>query len=166
MQGNCFLPFLRPLEIDKTDTNLKTEWIGQTTPKSWAVGDLKQLASGQVRMPEGKENMGPLNAAVAVSGKKKDSKSSRESRVVVFGGSFFANNNYSRFGGNMDLFLNSVSWVMEDESLISIHSKEDGPGRVELSQKEGTVIFLLTVIMIPLMVAAGGIVLWVLRKRL
>ncbi|MGK5087998.1 ABC transporter, partial [Bdellovibrionota bacterium FG-2] len=78
----------------------------------------------------------------------------------------FATNNYSRFGGNLDLLLNSVSWVMEDESLISIRAKEDEAGKVELSQKQGTVIFLLTVIIIPLLVAAGGIAIWAWRRRM
>jgi ABC-type uncharacterized transport system involved in gliding motility auxiliary subunit len=166
MQGNAFFPFLRPLEIEKTDPTLKTEWLGQTTPKSWAVTDMKALASGQVKFNEGTDKNGPLNAAVAVSGKKKGSKGTRESRLAVFGTSFFATNNYARFGGNLDFFLNSVSWIVEDESLISIRSKDDGPGKVELTQKEGTVIFLLTVIVIPLAVAVGGIVIWALRRRL
>jgi ABC-type uncharacterized transport system involved in gliding motility auxiliary subunit len=55
---------------------------------------------------------------------------------------------------------------MEDESMISIRSNEQGPGRVELSQKQGAVIFLVTVIVIPLLTAIAGIVIWVLRRRL
>jgi ABC-type uncharacterized transport system involved in gliding motility auxiliary subunit len=166
MQGNCFFPFLRPLDIEKTDPSLKAEWIGQTTPKSWAVTDMKALASGQVKFNEGKDRSGPLNAAVAVSGKRKDSKAKRETRLVVFGTSAFATNQYARFGGNLDFFLNSASWVMEDENLISIRAKEEGPGKVELSQKQGTVIFLVSVIVIPLLIAIAGIVIWVLRRRL
>ena len=166
MQGNSFFPFLRPLDIEKTDPALKADWLGQTTNKSWAVTDMRALSSGQVKFNEGKDRTGPLNAAVAISGKKKDSKGTRESRLVVFGTSAFATNNWQRYGGNLDFFLNSVSWAMEDETLISIRAKEEGPGKVELSQKQGTVIFLLTVIVIPLLVAVGGIVVWVLRRRL
>jgi ABC-type uncharacterized transport system involved in gliding motility auxiliary subunit len=66
----------------------------------------------------------------------------------------------------MDLFQNSVNWAMEDESLISIRPKEDGAGKVELSQKGGTFIFLVTVILIPLLVAAGGVVIWAVRRRM
>jgi ribose transport system substrate-binding protein len=40
----------------------------------------------------------------------------------------------------LDFFLNSISWALEDESLISIRSKDDESGKVELSQNEGIVI--------------------------
>ncbi len=166
-QAKCFFPFTRPLEIlPSTPPSLHVQWISQTTPKSWAVMDLKQLAKGEVSFQKGKDKAGPLNAAVAVEGKQKDSKATRNTRLVVFGTSFFATNNFARYGVNSDLFLNSVSWVMEDESLISIRAKDEGPGKVELSQKSGTFIFLLTVIIIPLLVSIGGLVIWIFRRRM
>ncbi len=166
-QGNCYFPFLRPLEIlPNAPASLKIQWLAQTTPKSWAVTDMKSISSGQVQFNPAKDKGGPLTAAIVADGKLKDSKASRNTRLVVFGTSQFATNNYSRFGGNLDLLLNSVSWVMEDESLISIRAKEDEAGKVELSQKQGTVIFLLTVIIIPLLVSAAGIAIWAWRRRM
>src|SRR5262249_17796061 len=122
--------------------------------------------SGKVQFNEGKDIKGPMTTAIAVEGKQKDSKATRNTRLVVFGTSQFASNNYSRYGNNLDFFLNAASWVMEDESLISIRAKEEGPGKVELSQKSGTFIFILTVILIPALIFVGGIVSWVLRRRL
>lgn len=166
-QENCGFPFSRPLNIiPGAPAGMSVQWIGQTTPKSWAVSDAKQIASGQIQLTEGSDNKGPFNVAVAIDGKQKDSKATRNTRMVVFGSSTFANNNYSRFGGNIDFFMNAVSWIMEDESLISIRAKEDGAGKVELSQKAGRTIFLLTVIIIPLLIAVGGVVNWVRRKKL
>ena len=110
--------------------------------------------------------MGPLNAAIAIEGKVKDSKAARNTRMVVFGSSNFATNNFARYAGNLDFMMNAVSWVMEDESLISIRAKEEGPGKIELSQKSGTFIFLLTVIVIPLLIAAAGLGIWIVRRRL
>jgi ABC-type uncharacterized transport system involved in gliding motility auxiliary subunit len=166
-QGNCFFPFTRPLEIiSGAPAGMNVQWIGQTTPKSWGVMDLSQLAKGEVQFNPGKDKQGPLNAAIAIEGKQKDSQASQKTRMVVFGTSLFATNNFSRYGGNLDFFVNSVSWVMEDESLISIRAKEDGPGKVELSQKAGTFIFLLTVVAIPLIVAAAGVIIWAIRRRM
>jgi ABC-type uncharacterized transport system involved in gliding motility auxiliary subunit len=166
-QAQCYFPFARPVEAaGNAATGVTPVWMAQTTPKSWAVTDLKQLASGQVKFTEGKDRNGPLTAAIAVDGKLKDSKATRNTRIVLFGSSMFATNNYQRFGGNLDLMLNSAAWVLEDESLISIRAKESDAGKVELSQKQGTVIFLLTVFVIPLVIAVGGIVIWVLRRRL
>jgi ABC-type uncharacterized transport system involved in gliding motility auxiliary subunit len=103
---------------------------------------------------------------MSIDGKPVNSKAPRNTRVVVFGSSSFANNQFSRMGGNLDLFMNAVAWTLEDESMISIRTKDDGPGRVEMSNKEGTVIGLLTVFVIPFLIASGGIVIWILRKRL
>jgi ABC-type uncharacterized transport system involved in gliding motility auxiliary subunit len=96
----------------------------------------------------------------------KDSKATRNTRLVVFGSSLFAVNGLVNRGGNLDFFLNSVSWIMEDESLISIRTKEEAPSRVELSARQSGFVFILTVILIPLLIAVAGIVIWVLRKRL
>jgi ABC-type uncharacterized transport system involved in gliding motility auxiliary subunit len=166
-QGNCFFPFTRSLAIlPSAPPSLHVQWIAQTTPKSWSVADLKQLTKGEVRFTEGKDKQGPLDAAIAVEGKQKDSKSTKNTRLVVFGTSFFATNNFSRYGGNLDFFLNSVAWVVEDESLISIRAKEEAPGKVELSQKSGAFIFMLTVIVVPLLIAVGGLVIWIFRRRM
>lgn len=166
-EGQCYFPFTRPLEVmTGAPATLKVEWIAQTTPKSWGEFDLKELGQGRVSYAEGKDKIGPLTVAIAIDGKPTDSKSEKSTRIVVFGSSQVGSNNYSRFGGNSDLFLNSVSWTMEDDSLISIRGKDAEAGKVELSRNSGRVIFLLTVIVIPLLVAISGIVIWVFRRRL
>ena len=166
-QGNCAFPFMRPLEISAgAPPSMNIHWLAQSTPKSWAVMDLKDLAKGEVQFKEGQDRLGPLNAALVVDGKKKDSTATRNTRIVTFGSSQFATNHFARFAGNLDLFVNSVSWLMEDESLISIHDKEEGPGKVELSQKAGTFIFLLTVLAMPLIIASTGVGIWFFRRKL
>lgn len=166
-QSNCAFPFARPLEvIPGAPAGMNVQWLAQTTPKSWAVMDLQGISKGEVKLDQARDKAGPLTVAIAVEGKQKDSKATKNTRLVVFGSSSFANNNYARYAGNLDFFLNAISYVMEDESLISIRAKEDGPGKVELSQKSGTFIFLFTVVVIPLLVAVAGLVIWIFRRRL
>ena len=166
-QGNCFSPFTRPLEaLTGAPAGLKIDWIAQTTPNSWGEMDVKEFARGQVSKTDGKDKAGPLTAAFAVSWKLDASKAKRDTRLVVFGSALFASNNYSRFGGNQDFFLNSVSWALEDESMISIRAKEGSAGKVELTKKSGEFIFLLTVVILPLLIAAGGVAIWAYRRRL
>jgi ABC-type uncharacterized transport system involved in gliding motility auxiliary subunit len=166
-QTNCVFPFTRPLEIvANPPAGLNVQWIAQTTPKSWAVTDFAQLAKGEISFHEGKDKQGPLNAALAIEGKQKDSKATKSTRLVVFGSSFFATNSGARNAGNLDLFLNSVSWTMEDESLISIRTKEEAPGKVELSQKAASFIAILTILVIPLLISAAGIAIWAYRRKL
>lgn len=166
-QPNCAFPFARPLDVvPYAPPGMTTQWIAQTTPKSWSIGDFKQLSSGQVRFTEGRDKSGPFTVAVSVEGKQKDSKSAKGTRMIIFSSSSFANNNYARFGGNLDFFMNSISWTLEDESMISIRPKEDENNKIEISEKLGMTIFLLSVVLMPLSISAGGIVNWVRRKKL
>lgn len=165
-QTQTYYPFARALEIiPNAPAELNVQWVAQTTPKSWLVGDLKALATGQVSFREGRDKQGPLNAVVSVSGKPKGSTAPRATRLIAFATSHVATNNWSRFGGNLDLFLNSISWLMEDDNLISIRAKEEGTQKLELTAKQSNVILLITVIIVPLLVAIGGIVIWVIRRR-
>jgi ABC-type uncharacterized transport system involved in gliding motility auxiliary subunit len=118
------------------------------------------------KFDQGVDLQGPLTTVIAVSGKKKDSKAAHETRIVVLSSSQFTNNQFSRYGANVDLFLNSVSWAVEDESMISIRTKEEDSGKIELTQNQGVAIFLSCVILIPLAIAVFGIVIWVRRKKL
>ncbi len=158
-------PFLRPLEqIPNPPAGLKLTWLAQTLPSSFLVTDFKQLATGQVKADSGKK--GPFRGAYAVDGKLADSKATRNSRIVFFGSSLFAMNQFMRFGNNLDFFLNSVSWLLEDETLISIRAKEATGAKLELSERENAFTRLVTVILIPLFIAIGGTVIWAMRRKL
>ena len=128
--------------------------------------DLNSLKTGRVSFVDGRDKRGPLTVAMAVEGKLKDSKAPRSSRLVVFGTSQFANNNFIRYGSNLDLMLNAISWIVEDESLISIRSKDEETGKIELSVREGRSIALLTILLLPLGIAVFGVVHWIKRRRL
>ena len=166
--ANSYFPFSRPIDIvPGAPSSLNLNWLAQTTSKAWGEVSKQQLTSGQVSFDKGQDREGPLTVVVSAEGKlSKDSKAPRNTRLVVFGTSTFETNNYSRFGGNQDLFLNSVSWLLEDESLISIHTKDEGPGKIELTQQAGSFIFLLCVVAIPLFIALAGVVIWYFRRRL
>jgi ABC-type uncharacterized transport system involved in gliding motility auxiliary subunit len=164
---SCAFPLSRPLEIiPGAPAGMNVQWLAQTTPNSWGVTNLKGLQSGQVQRVPGQDINGPMNAAIAVEGKQKDSKATKNTRLVAFGTSAFATNSYTRYMDNLDFFLNSVSWVVEDESLISIRTKEEASGKIELSDKAGSFIKLLTVFIVPFLIAAAGVSIWLARRKL
>jgi ABC-type uncharacterized transport system involved in gliding motility auxiliary subunit len=165
-QGQCYFPFSRPLElVNPAPEGLKTNWVAKTTPNAFGETDFAALSKGSAKKDPA-DPAGPLVSAVQVNGKKKDSKATRETRLVVFGSGQFPSNQFSRFGANVDLFLNAISWAVEDESLISIRAKEDEGSTLELSQTQAIVIFWTCVILIPLLISVFGIVIWVRRKKL
>lgn len=161
-------PFSRPIEVmGGAPTGIAASWIAQSSASSVLITNLKELATGQVRLQPGKDVPRSFQVAAAVEGKFKEAKlDARKTRIVVFGSAQVANNQWSRFGGNLDLFLNAVSWAAEDDSLISIRSKEDSSGRIELSARAGGVIGILTLVILPLLISGIGIGVWYFRRRM
>lgn len=167
MQNGVVFPLSRPIDILKEmPKGIRAQWLMQTTPGSWGETDFGSLTKGQVKFDTGKDIRGPLNAAVAIDGKREGKNAPKEARIVVVGTSLLATNQWARFGVNMDLFANSISWLIEDESLISIRDKQDAGGYIELTSVQGGLIFFVTVLLIPLGIAVTGIVVWLRRKRM
>ena len=128
-----------------------------TSADGWAESDLSVLsANGQrtVRMDPDVDRSGPVSLGVAVVG---DSGGDRKSRLVVFGDSDFASNFYFNQQGNGDLALNALSWLAEDESLISIRPREAGFNPIALTDNQADWIFWFGVILYPALVALVGI---------
>jgi ABC-type uncharacterized transport system involved in gliding motility auxiliary subunit len=170
MQGNTIFPLTRPLRIAKAlRPGLKVNWLTQTTPNAWAENDLAAIGKGSAKFDDGKDQRGPLYTAVAIDGKAADSAANpakKNTRIVVIGSSLMAANQWTRFGNNLDLFANAVSWLLEDESLISIRPKEEEGGTIQLSAVQGGLIRLVTVLLLPGIMIVFGIVVWLRRKKL
>lgn len=162
------LPFARPIVRTKEvlPETVKVQNLLSTSPKAWAETDIKGLVAGAARFDAGQDSMGVLNPAVAIEGKLAGSTAPKASRLAVFGSASFANNNISRMLNNSDLFLNAAAWLAEDDSTIAIRPRQSEAGRLDISQKEGLGIFLVTVVVMPLLVASAGIGFWAVRRKL
>jgi ABC-type uncharacterized transport system involved in gliding motility auxiliary subunit len=85
---------------------------------------------------------------------------------VVGGTSNYPINAYFPAQGNGNLFLNIVSWLAQDEDLISIRPKPAEDRRILLSQSQLSTIRLLTIFVLPgIALIAGIIVVWNRRRR-
>ncbi len=162
-----FYPLARHFTILPALPNkhLKVEAVAKTTPNSWAeAGGLKQ---GKVKYDEGKDRKGPLNLVVAVSGKWQVG-SEKETRLLVFGDSDFSNNRSFEFAGNGNFFLNAVAWLVGDESLISIRPPKmaGASGKLIMTPRQVQLLFMLSVVVVPLVIVGAGIVVWLRRRRL
>ncbi|MEE9390618.1 MAG: hypothetical protein V3U91_05180, partial [Candidatus Aminicenantaceae bacterium] len=98
--------------------------------------------------------------------KKEASRVKQKSRLAVFGDSDFASNRYYNVAGNGNFFLNAVNWLTEEADLISIQSKTSSPRTIQLTPSQGRMIFLVSVIILPLVVLITGIAIWARRKAL
>jgi ABC-type uncharacterized transport system involved in gliding motility auxiliary subunit len=149
-------PLTRSVGTAKTPPQGTTlQPLARTSPQSWGETNREALQRGEAQ-PDPSDPRGPLPVA-AVATKDK-------SRIVALGTSSLASNQFLNLQGNRDFFLNTVSWLAEEEDLISIRPKDVRQSPVFLSAQQGQAVFLLPVVVLPALVLVGGIVAMVRRR--
>jgi len=170
-------PVLRSVTASKVEGVTVSELL-QTGANSWAEMD---FGGKKVKFDEGVDKQGPITIAVVASKKldpaekadsEKDEKeptknsSAKKGNLVVLGDSDFANNTYFNFSGNGDFFLNTTSWLAEEESLISIRPRERKDSPVHLTSDVGAALFFMGTVLFPGVVVLVGVRKWWTRRRL
>ncbi|MDF5725594.1 MAG: Gldg family protein [Rhizonema sp. PD37] len=88
-----------------------------------------------------------------------------ESRMVVIGNSDFATDGLFEQQLNGDVFLNSVTWLsQQDQQPLSIRPKEANNRRINLTTAQANLLTSLSLIVLPLLGLVAAIVLWWRRR--
>ncbi len=160
-----FFPFVRSVEPEKSlPSGTTVETLFKSNPNSWGETDLNNKEATYDPKTDLK---GPLSLAVAATKEVKPAKGDNQavkSRMVVVGTSNFPVNAY--FAQNGNLFLNMVSWLAQDEDLISIRPKAPDDRRIVMSQSQMSMLRLFTIFVLPgIALIAGVIVVWNRRGK-
>lgn len=164
-------PYARSVDLtSKLPQGVQAERLAETGPfpGSWAETDRARLDRGETTFDEGKDLKGPVPVGVVATIElkgEKDSKDNKKARIVVYGNSAFAANGNLPFSGNLDLFLNSLSWLAEEEDLIAIRPKEITSTPLILTASQGKLVFWLPVVILPASLLAVGAVVLIRRRR-
>lgn len=168
-----FFPEARSVsKSDNVPAGLTFTEIAKTSPRSWA--ETSSLTTGQITFNDGLDKMGPISV-FAVAEKDAANPVTKEdqydlgvgqikTRVAVFGDADFAGNSYIKVQGNNDLFMNTISWLAEEEDLISVRPRDPEDRRLNLSKKQSRIILYLGVLFLPVLIFVTGIVVYVKRK--
>jgi ABC-type uncharacterized transport system involved in gliding motility auxiliary subunit len=162
-----FFPVARTVAVkEKPPEGVTAQALARTSSESWAETSQEEIRTGQVK-PDPGEARGPLTVAAVATVDAKDVPEDRKgakARIVVVGDSDFASNGFVNLSGNKDLFLNTLSWLAEEENLIAIRPKEPRNTPVFLTAAQGQVLFYVPVVLLPLAMILGGVYA-VARKR-
>ncbi len=162
-----FFPLTRSVRpLDPLPEGTLVEELFRSNPNSWGETD---LGTPEAQYDPGKDLQGPLPLAVAVSREIRpatDDTPAVHARMVVAGTSNFPRNDYFGTQGNSNMFLNMVSWLAQDDDLISIRPKDPEDRRIVLSESQSSIVRLLSLLVLPGIVLAAGIaVVWNRRRR-
>ena len=161
MQGiAAIFPYSRSITVNSENTDVSPTPLVLTIDQSWGETDFSALEQQTLAYDEGTDLLGPMTLAAVAEN------NTTSSRVVVLGSSAFAEDDNFGFSGNGDLFINTVDWLAEKESLIGI--TESSPTERTFNPP-GSLQFILTVVsavcLIPLVIIAAGVYSWVMRRR-
>jgi ABC-type uncharacterized transport system involved in gliding motility auxiliary subunit len=153
---STLFPLARTVTPVKTPpSGVNVQPLAKTSPESWGETDRASLQAGQVK-PDAQDPKGPLSVAAVVTKDK--------ARIVVYGTSNIAANQFINLQGNRDFFLNTVSWLAEQEDQISIRPKEAKQTPVFLTSRQAQAVWVVPVVVLPGLVLAGGIMTFVRRR--
>ncbi len=171
-------PLTRSVEAAKTPPKGVTlQPLASTSSQSWGETDKTVFQTGQARRDPG-EKTGPLPVALvatidsqaAAKGESKpgetQEKPKGKARIVVVGTADFASNQFLGAQGNRDFFLNVVSWLAEQEDMISIRPKDTAQNPVILTAAQSNLVLWLPLAVLPGAVLVCGIMVVVHRRRL
>jgi ABC-type uncharacterized transport system involved in gliding motility auxiliary subunit len=148
-------PLSRTMEVKNADKTTVSK-LFSTGENSYATSD---LASGKVQVDPKKDRKGPLTLAAAGT-----YNGATPGRFVVVGSSQWLGNNFIRFNGNRDMFLNMINWLTADEDLISIRPKSPEDRPLTLKPQQVNSLFWLSVVIFPLAVVGFGMATWWKRR--
>ncbi len=131
---------------------------------SWATPDTSVLKIGQGTFEPGRDVPGPIPVAGEVTVPAADG---RQGRIVVYGDSNFTNNFLIQHLGNKDLVVNTVNWLAEDPGQMAARPQSQEVGRHQffMSAGQSTMALVLGTLIMPGMLLAVGVSLFVWRKR-
>jgi len=88
----------------------------------------------------------------------------KEARIVVVGDSDFATNSFYHLVGNGTLFMNAVNFLAARDNLIGLKPRTYDLPLVIMTNTQMKGTFVLSIILIPLLMAALGVAVWWRRK--
>ena len=159
-----FFPVARSVQPAETlPEGIQADKFFFSSPDSWAETSKAELESGKVQFNDGTDMRGPVPLA-AIAGIATPNQTKKGSKMIVIGDSDFVNNTYFAQVGNGDLFLNTVSWLAEEESLIAIRAKDPDVMPLMLTATQGRLAFLVSFVVLPVFVIFMGVTMYIQRR--
>jgi len=162
-------PMTRSVHADAAGKKgLQATELVKTSASSWGETDLDALFQrSEASFDAATDTKGPVPIAVVTNADLKQMGSDKQgtTRLAVYGSVEFATNR--ELDGtyyNRDLLLNTVDWLAGQADLLSIRPRAIRASRVQFTAEQGTVIFYLSVLLVPEILLIAGIAVWWRRE--
>lgn len=164
--------FARTVSARQVSATLRATNLVETSAQSFAETDLETMkATTRAEFQEDSDRKGPVSVAVAVEetappASEDAAARTKRARMVVFGDADAFSNDLMAAAGlkNLDLFRNSLNWLVERKELIAIDSRPEVRHILAVDDAAKRAVFWLMVVGLPFAVLLLGGVVWALRS--
>jgi ABC-type uncharacterized transport system involved in gliding motility auxiliary subunit len=164
-------PMVRSVELDPAAA-ARFSILVRTGNESWAERDLDAWReNGRAEYSEN-DLLGPVPIAVAGTvpgavdaGEAEAASDGQAGRLVVFGDSDFASNQYLGTAGNRDLFVNAVNWLAGEVESISLRPNVSRASSFQMSQEQFRFLQYVSLLVVPEAIALVGVLVWWTRRH-
>ena len=150
-------PSARPLLWNERTPWRRTDLL-EVAANGWVS---QKAAQGQSRFDPRQDSPGPVIIASALEREVH----AMDQRIVVVGCGEFLSNSFAGNGGNVDLGMNMINWLVSDDRLINLTPRPSRDSQLQLSQPWLTGIGISLLLLTPLLLAGWGGYLWWSRRR-
>jgi ABC-type uncharacterized transport system involved in gliding motility auxiliary subunit len=162
-QGRILFPLSSSIQLTGKNGYKQDHLIFSSAfPASWAESNLASLSSGKVFF-DNEDLKGPVTIAAVM---QKNIYIDKRMRMAVFSSSRFLLDGYRNQSVNYNLLMNTVTWLVEEDRLLSL----DRPGlvqeRIFMSKTQMNLIFYFSIIFLPLLLMGIGIFIYRKKQRL
>jgi ABC-type uncharacterized transport system involved in gliding motility auxiliary subunit len=149
---NTLFPYSRQVATIESDEWRHTPLV-EVAPRGWVeMGSL----DGALSFDKNRDVPGPVTIAVALERRVND----KAQRIAAFGNAGFLSNTYLGNGGNLDLGVNLVNWLVGDDDLITIQPRASADSRLEIGQIALYLIAFSFLFALPFAFVIAGVAIW------
>jgi len=165
-----------------------TSTLLETLPRSWI--ETEELnPNDEITMDAGIDTPGPISLGLAVTRfigqgnlgeaerdpletgqseldmEEQEISAEHQQRIIVIGDADFIADAYIGEAGNLDLILNTFSWLTKDDAMINIPARSLVDKQLNLSLSKQLFITISFLVIVPLTLIAFGVTIWIRRRR-
>jgi len=166
-------PMVRSVELDPAAA-ADFSVLVRTGRESWAERDLDAWReNGRAEYSES-DLLGPVPIAVAGTVRRASTEAAepadvpaepKAGRLVVFGDSDFASNEYLGTASNRDLFVNAINWLAGEVESISLRPNVSRASTFQMSQDQFRFLQYVSLLVVPEAIAVVGVLVWWSRRH-
>lgn len=147
--------------LDNTRSSLTITPLLTTTEKGF-LRVMENSSSQSIEKQEGDLD-GPIHVGVAVE----EVFDAIDTKLVIYSSALITNDsaNQQVNGNNYQLIVNSLNWICNQENTISIEPKSFSIQNLQITVGQFNAWRTILVVIIPILILAGGFIVWFRRRR-